>query len=194
MDTINWLAIDEEQYEISNAINSLANILRYGIEGNHKPVPISKELDWLKKYLFLQQARVKKRILCTIKVEPQLKECYIYKLLLQPFIENAIIHGFRKEQEELELKVTIKESDEKLHITISDNGKGIKEEVLNEIKYGTMEGHIGISNAIERIKMYYGEEATIEINSVLEEGTEVIIRMPKVEGETIEYENCDCRR
>lgn len=194
LDTINWLAIDEEQYEISNAINSLANILRYGIEGNYKLVPISKEIDWLKKYLFLQQARVKKRILCTIKIEPQLKNCYIYKLLLQPFIENAVIHGFRKEQEELELKVTIEESDEKLHITIADNGRGIKEEVLNEIKYGTMEGHIGILNAIERIKMYYGEEATVEIKSVLDEGTEVIIHMPKVEGEATEYENCDCRR
>lgn len=123
-----------------------------------------------------------------------MKNCYIYKLLLQPFIENAIIRGFRKEQDELELKVIIEENDEKLHITIADNGKGIKEEILNEIKYGTMEGHIGILNAIERIKMYYGEEVTVEIKSVLDEGTEVIIRMSKVEGEAIEHENCDCRR
>ena len=192
LDTINWMAIDEEQYEISNAINSLANILRYGIEGNHKPVPISKEIDWIKKYIFLQQARMKREIVCTIKVEPQLKGCYIHKLLLQPFIENSIIHGFKKDQESLELNITIKENKEKLQIIISDNGKGIEEAILKEIYNVELGNHIGIRNAIGRIKMYYGEEASIEIQSIVERGTNIIICMPKVEGEEIANEDSDC--
>lgn len=192
LDTINWRAIDEEQYEISNAINALANILRYGIEGNQKPVPLSKEIDWLKKYIFLQQARVKKRILCTIRIEPQLKGCYIHKLLLQPFIENSIIHGFKKDQESLEINVTIKENKKKLQIVISDNGKGIEETILKEIYNTEVGNHIGIRNAISRIKMYYGEEASIEIQSILEKGTDIIICMPKVEGEELANEDCNC--
>lgn len=149
------MAIDEEQHEISNAINALANILRYGIEGNHNPVPISKEIDWIKKYIFLQQARMKRKIVCTIKVEPQLKGCYIHKLLLQPFIENSIIYGFKKEQESLELNVTIKENKKKLQIIISNNGKGIKEVILKELYNAGVGNHIGIRNAIGRIRMYY---------------------------------------
>ena len=94
LDTINWMAIDKDEYEISNSITSLASILRYGIDNSNAVVKISREVEWLKQYLFLQQTRLKNTFECEIDVSPEVLGWNIHKLLFQPFIENAILHGF----------------------------------------------------------------------------------------------------
>ena len=94
LDTISWMAIDRDEYEISNMIATLARILRYGISDSNGIVKIKDEIDWLKQYIFLQQTKLKNSFECHINVEPELMEIPIHKLLLQPFIENAILHGF----------------------------------------------------------------------------------------------------
>lgn len=94
LDTINWMAIDRDEYEISNMITTLARILRYGISDSNGVVKIRDEVEWLKQYIFLQQTKLKNSFDCHIDVEPELMDLSIHKLLLQPFIENAILHGF----------------------------------------------------------------------------------------------------
>ncbi len=195
LDTINWMAIDAEQYNISNAIGSLADILRYGIEDNNRPVPLSREIDWLKKYVFLQQSRLKSPIECRIHVDPGVMNCPIHKLLLQPFVENAIIHGFESGDKQFVLEIFIKEHDDKLEITISDNGKGIEQSVLEHFgqeQESDRNSHIGVKNAVERVKMYYGENAGVKITSQPGQGTDVRIEIPKTEGECAEDESCNC--
>ncbi len=100
LDTINWMAIDRGEFDISNAIGSLANILRYAITDSNGTVCIRDEIEWLKKYIYLQQFRLKNKFVRVIEVAPELLDVKIHKLLLQPFIENAIIHGFNGEQDE----------------------------------------------------------------------------------------------
>ena len=195
LDTINWMAIDADQYNISNAISSLAGILRYGIENNNRRVPLSMEIDWLKKYVFLQQSRLKSPIDCRIHVDPGAMNCRIHKLLLQPFVENAIIHGFEGGDKQFILEISIKEIEEKLEITISDNGKGMEKSVLESLRSEQEDGrrsHIGVKNAIDRVKMYYGESAGVKITSTPGHGTVVIIEIPKTEGEGAKDENCNC--
>ncbi len=183
LDTINWMAIDKDEFEISNAINTLASILRYAIKNSNATVEVREEVSWLKNYIYLQQTRLKNTFRCTMDIDAQVMECRVHKLLLQPFIENAIIHGFEGRSGENMLTIRMAKEGEYLQIMISDNGRGMEPsfvERLNERAFHMMEenGDIGIANAFTRLFMYYGEDAHVNIRSVLEEGTEIIILIP----------------
>ena len=183
LDTINWMAIDRDEYDISNAISALANILRYAIVNSNAEVTVSEETEWLKKYIYLQQYRLKNQFSCVIDTEPGVLNASIHKLLLQPFVENAILHGFDKNQTAPELKVSISGNEDKLEIKIEDNGSGIDPEILERINrkdYAReLKGSgIGMKNAITRLEMYYGSRAGIEIGAVSPHGTRVLIHIP----------------
>lgn len=183
LDTINWMAIDREEYEISSAINSLAYILRYGIDDSNGIVTVRQECDWLKKYLFLQQTRLKNTFQCEIHIEPEVMEMHIHKLLLQPFVENAILHGFDGVNRVHILSVDISREQEKLKVEIYDNGKGIPAGLAEQMNRGIFpqsheKNHIGMENAINRIQMYYGDAAKVVIESCEGEWTKIQIRIP----------------
>ncbi len=195
LDTINWMAIDKDEFEISNAINTLASILRYAIKNSNATVEVREEVSWLKNYIYLQQTRLKNTFRCAMDIDTQVMECRVHKLLLQPFIENSIIHGFEGRSGENMLAIRMAKEGEYLQIIISDNGGGMEPsfvERLNERAFHMMEenGDIGIANAFTRLFMYYGEDAHVQIRSVLEEGTEIIILIPW----RLTYESDNSRR
>jgi two-component system sensor histidine kinase YesM len=184
LDTINWMAIDKEDYDISNAINSLATILRYAITNSNAMVEIHQELEWLKNYIYLQQIRLKNTFCYELNAEAELLDYKIHKLILQPFIENAIIHGFDGLTREHILNIKLELQDDLIRILIKDNGKGIEPELVEEInrrifRSSNRGGHIGMENVISRLSMYYGEAASVKVSSSLGEGTEVIILIPR---------------
>lgn len=192
LDTINWMAIDREQYEISNSIGALAHILRYGIDNSNGVVTVREECDWLKQYLFLQQTRLKNTFQCEIHIEPETMNCKIHKLLLQPFVENAILHGFDGTDRIHSLKISVSQEASQLHIVIRDNGKGIQPYMVEQMNQGIFpksseKNHIGMENAINRIHMYYGAKGKVWITSNWGEWTEIVIEVP-------EHENCDSGR
>ncbi|MFA9462685.1 MAG: sensor histidine kinase [Velocimicrobium sp.] len=184
LDTINWMAIDNEEYEISTAINSLASILRYGIDNSNAVVSIRDEVDWLKQYIYLQQTRLKNTFISDIQVEPSILDRKIHKLLLQPFVENAIGHGFYGIKRVYKLLINIREVGDYIEIRIKDNGKGIDDKIVQDMNQGVFnrsddKNHIGMENAITRIKMYYGENSDIKVVSTLGKGTEIFMKIPK---------------
>lgn len=183
LDTINWMAIDRDEYEISSSINALAAILRYGINQSNEIVTVRQEEEWLKQYLFLQQTRLKNSFVCEIHVDAQVKEYHIHKLLLQPFVENAILHGFEGVDRTHRLSVQIGREEDDLHIEIYDNGKGIPKQLVETMNRGefpkcTEKNHIGMENAITRIGMYYGERAAVRIESEEDVYTRILITIP----------------
>lgn len=183
LDTINWMAIDRDEYDISNAISSLATILRYAIVNSNAEVSIREESEWIKKYIYLQQYRVKNRFSCSINVAPDTMDAGIHKLLLQPFVENAIVHGFEKDIQDAELVINIEKKDENVEIRIEDNGAGMEDELMEKINNGIYEdtgskSSIGLKNAATRLKMYYGKVGSLRIERAKPEGTRVIIRIP----------------
>ena len=112
----------------------------------------------------------------------------IKETLLQPFVENSILHGFDKNQSDPELKVGIQRNEDKLEVEIKDNGAGIDPAILDQFsrnEYGKeFKGSgIGMKNAITRLEMYYGNQADIEISAVSPHGTRVVIRIPYSEKE-----------
>jgi two-component system sensor histidine kinase YesM len=187
LDTINWMAIDKNEFEISNAINALARILRYSIDNSNGVVKIRREVEWLKQYIFLQQTRLKNSFESCLKIAPAVLDCHIHKLLLQPFVENAIIHGFENSEQKQILLIEISKPEDVISILIKDNGSGIEQELLEQINAGNYEflnkkGQLGIFNAMERFRMYYGERVHIDIQSTEGRGTAVHIEYTEIEG------------
>lgn len=187
LDTINWMAIDKDEYEISNMIATLAGILRYGISNSNGVVRIKDEADWLKQYIFLQQTKLKNSFDCHINVEPEIMGLPIHKLLLQPFIENAILHGFEGVDRNPELSMDMRREGDRIAIRIQDNGCGMPDEMVREMNAGIFrktdnKNHIGMENAITRIHMYYGDRAEVEIDSHPGQGTTVRILIPVESG------------
>lgn len=188
LDTINWMAIDRDEYEISNSISALAFILRYGIDNSNGIVSVREECEWLKKYLFLQQTRLKYAFQCEMHIEPEIMECKIHKLLLQPFVENAILHGFEGVERTYFLSLSMRKEGSGIHIEIYDNGKGIQRELVEQMNRGIFpqteeKNHIGMENAITRIHMYYGEDGKVRIESEPGEWTKIFITIPFYETE-----------
>ncbi len=187
LDTINWMAIDKDEYEISNMIATLARILRYGISDSNGIVKVKDEVDWLKQYIFLQQMKLKNSFHCSINVEPEIMGIFIHKLLLQPFVENAILHGFKGVDRTHSLHMDMKQEQNFVKIEIKDNGRGIPSEIVQEMNAGIFRqtddrNHIGMENAITRIRMYYGERAKVVVESQIGQGTSVQICIPVAGG------------
>jgi two-component system sensor histidine kinase YesM len=188
LDSINWIAIDKDQLEISRAIVALAKILRYSINRSNKVVSLREEVEWIKQYLYLQQIRCKNTFQFTLEADESLLDMRIYKLLFQPFIENAVKHGFKNRNGNNLLKIRIY-FDVYLAISIQDNGYGMSPETLRKIQKiqetASMENgdHIGIMNAVRRINMYYGSEASIQVKSNLDEGTTITIVLKELNHE-----------
>ncbi|WP_026522628.1 cache domain-containing sensor histidine kinase [Butyrivibrio sp. VCB2001] len=183
LDTINWMAIDKDEYDISNAISALANILRYAIVNSNGEVTIRDEMEWLRKYIYLQQYRVKNSFSYNAFVEPDAQTAIVHKLLLQPFIENAIKHGFTPDQEDARLGVYVGCKDDFLQISIEDNGKGMAPDIIEKINsrdFETLKGNtnIGISNVVTRLEMYYGNEGKMRAEPGREKGSLIIIEIP----------------
>ncbi len=183
LDTINWMAIDKDEYDISNAISALANILRYAIVNSNGEVTIRDEMEWLRKYIYLQQYRVKNSFSYNAFVEPDAQTAIVHKLLLQPFIENAIKHGFTPDQEDARLGVYVGCKNNFLQISIEDNGKGMASDIIEKINsrdFETLKGNtnIGISNVVTRLEMYYGNEGKMRAEPGREKGSLIIIEIP----------------
>lgn len=187
LDSINWMAIDKDQFEISQMITSLAKILRYSINNSNATVPLRDEIDWLHHYIHLQQMRYKNNFDYTIQSDGNILDYKVHKLMLQPFVENSIVHGFAGSERKNFLTVSIQDKINFVQINIHDNGCGIAPETLDDINGMPKEhsDHIGMANAIGRIRMYYGDNADVIIDSKLGFGTTVLIRLAKgeVKGE-----------
>lgn len=183
LDTVNWIAIEKDEYDISNAISTLASILRYAISNSNKLVTLRDEVDWLKKYVYLQQFRLKNKFNFEIDIDPAILDVQVHKLIIQPFVENAIVHGFDTKRETYILKINMVAEGDQVVITIADNGKGIRPEVLAAIESGDVKemrdnAGIGLSNAFLRLHRYCEGQEEVSIRSRLDEGTTVTIRFP----------------
>ncbi|MDB4866801.1 MAG: Histidine kinase [Cohnella sp.] len=189
---IDSMASIKKEKEISEITQILADIFRYSISGNDVTT-IKEEINQVQRYLYIQKIRYKNKITETIEIDPETENCLITKLLLQPIVENAIIHGISRTSDHGRLSIKVFSVDEDtLTIEISDNGNGIPEQRLQEIKTRLREadsdllsttqrgGHIGIENVHRRIRNTFGDEYGLEIESRPGQGTKVIMVIPKL--------------
>lgn len=166
-------------------LGTLGSLLRYSVSNIDMMVVLEAEISWLKKYIFLQRDRFQDSFDCSYEISEEALSFPIYKMLLQPIIENTILHAFEEVKEGGLIQVeAFVRTDGRLEIHVRDNGCGMPEEVLNSIreeieKNGPLNSErIGISNVIHRLRIYYHEEAQIHVNSRQGEGTEFILVIP----------------
>ena len=148
LDVINWKAIENEQYDISEMLGALADILRYSVKNAGNTATLKAEMEWLEQYLLLQSAKLGKTPELLIEIPEELMEVKIHKLLLQPFVENTMKYAFTEKEDQCVIEIRAKMMEGQLHISIEDSGKGIEPEMLAKLnnENADMGAHMGIAN------------------------------------------------
>jgi two-component system sensor histidine kinase YesM len=170
------MAREKGEQAISRMLTSLSRILQYSIE-NGRQVLWREEIQWLKNYVYLQQARYEDRLEVRYDIDEAINDLSTFHLLLQPFVENAIRHGLRDGSDQGEILVSGKLEDGCVVVEIADNGCGVTEAQINEIFSGVSDG-IGIFNVHQRIRLKFGPPYGVAMEPRTPRGTRVIIRFP----------------
>jgi len=186
LECIKAIAVVYKADEIDSIVMSLSNILRYSLKPATYAV-VGEEIDILKSYFSIYNIRMGDKFEVSYNIEEEIYNYQIIKFIFQPLIENSIKHGFkRKNKYRLVIEGCIKEN--AIIFNIIDDGCGINSEKLLDIKQKLNESNIytsendkeniGLANVNERIKIHYGNEYGIDINSVEGEFTKVTVKIP----------------
>ena len=183
LEVIRMSALSSKNKEVAQMIYNLASMFRYSTYNNGSLVSIRDEIKHSKMYLSLCSTRYKGMLDYSIHVDDKYLDYLVPKFTIQPILENAINHGLRKGFYDNYIKVTIKEIDEGIEISIKDNGNGMSEEAISKIKDELEKNiqkpnSIGLMNINNRLKLNFGEQYGIYINSRINEGTTVSIKIP----------------
>ena len=172
-------------------IDHLSKLLRYSINASDAHCTLSEDLEYTKNYIAIQRFRFTDTLDCKIDVSEAAQSCIVPKLLVQPLIENAIQYGLSGASEKRKLLIIIRAyiEDEKLVITVTDDGCGMDEAKVSELHELLSErtrttNHFGLYNIAKRIRLLYGEKSGMIIKSTLQRGTSVTIFFPAVSKES----------
>ncbi len=167
---------DEKTIEI---VDILVSYYRAVLSRGRQYVSLSGEIELLKKFIKINEISNAKTYELSVDIPEELKEKQILHLMLQPFLENSVVHGFSGRRENCRVKVECVLSEGYLIITVLDNGYGIPEKTLsklNDIK--NYDGSYGIKNVFTRIFLEYGEKSEIKFESTVNEYTKVTLKIP----------------
>ncbi|WP_438446626.1 cache domain-containing sensor histidine kinase [Gorillibacterium sp. sgz5001074] len=192
LQSIGTLALQHQEVKIYSLIASLGKMMRYHMNTNETVVPLSKEIDYVKGYLELQQQRFDERLQVELEAAPDSLAVKLPKMTLQPIVENFFKHGYDTTREgRIRIECSLTEGGEALRITVADNGKGMEEEELKALSSKleqdpsfVSEGQIsiGLLNVIQRIKLYFNENARMNVSHAEPTGLRVELHIPLADG------------
>ena len=184
LDMINWAAAINQVPEIESTVQNLAKFYKLSLSKGKEIIPIADEIEHIKVYLEIQNQRLENRINLDLNINEKIYEYSTIKIILQPIVENAILHGImEKESKTGEISISGKLDNNDIIICIRDNGIGISEEKLQTLltkEISSQNNGYGIKNIDERIKLYYGSQYGLTYRSAVGEGTSVEVRIPAV--------------
>ncbi|MGL5346457.1 MAG: sensor histidine kinase [Peptostreptococcaceae bacterium] len=188
LEVIRMCALASKNTEVAQMIYNLASMFRYSTYNNGSLVKLSDEVKHCKMYLDLCSTRYRGMFKYEINIDEKYFDYLIPKFTMQPILENSINHGIRKDSFDNLIDITVFNSENELTIIIEDNGKGITEEDLNSIKVNLKKdlqkaSSIGLMNINNRLKLNFGDEYGININSIVNKGTCVEIKIPILRDE-----------
>ena len=185
LDSIAWMCEQGQNADAVRMVHALARLFRISISKGHELIPIAKEIEHAESYLQIQKYRYKNRFTYTFSVDPACLDCLCNKITLQPILENAINHGLDLMVDEGKIEVQVCPDGGDILFRVRDNGVGMTAEQVQAILHrqpGDRTG-IGIKNVDDRLKIYFGKQYGLRIDSVPDVGTCVEIRMPRVTQE-----------
>ena len=186
LNSIRFTAMAAKFDSIRNMAESLIKILTASFKAPESPYTVADEIEMLESYIYLMKIRYSENFEVEWEIEETCLKCSVPRLIMQPIVENAIIHGFEEKEEPGNIYIAIFRRQESLTFEISDDGKGIAPEriqtLLNDytVKPSARQG-IGIANVNRRIKLNYGEEYGIAIQSQPGLGSKFIITLPALQ-------------
>lgn len=191
LDIIVWMIENEQKNEAVKAVTALARFFRISLSKGKSIITVRDELEHVRSYLMIQHMRFKNKFSYEIQAEEECMELTSLKLILQPLVENAIYHGMEFMDGEGEIKLSVMRKEDNLIIQVSDNGLGMTEEQVkslfsHEVQVTSKKGSgIGVKNVNERIKLYFGENYGLTIDSEPDEGTTITILLPAVTYDSV---------
>ncbi|WP_274652988.1 cache domain-containing sensor histidine kinase [Paenibacillus humicola] len=175
LDQLNWMAIKAGQSEMSRILELMGRMFRIGLSKGETFITIAEEIEQLTCYIEIQQLRGGPSIEYAIEAPEELMELYMPKMILQPFVENAVVHGFHlRERGRIEIRIAA--ADTRLRITVDDDGAGLRGGAGLTPRRKT--GGYGIRNVKERIAAYFGGEYGVRIGPREGGGTSAEIVLP----------------
>ncbi|WP_304942492.1 sensor histidine kinase [Vallitalea guaymasensis] len=178
LDAIKWIAKLNNVKEIGVIATQLGSLLRNSINCEQEFLTVKDNLDLINNYLEIQKIRYNDGFDVGIATDDEILGYYIPKLILQPIVENAIVHGFENIDEKGMLIIRGYRKEDNLYFEVLDNGIGMNEEQIEEALSKTNDDHIGLYNVDQRVKLYYGSLSGVTIESKPDKGTKVIIKIP----------------
>ena len=185
LDIIRWQVMAQENGEgkASRMIDSFSRLLRLGTKKSSGIVPLQEEIAHIKAYIEVVRFDLDFRLEVEFQVEGPITEYGIPKFTLQPLVENAIVHGFSNKRQNGIIRIHAYRKETDFYIEVMDNGNGILPDKLDSLKKDLRSGHptvggIGLKNVNDRIKLYYGEQYGLDMESKPEEYTRVILHLP----------------
>jgi len=177
LNIMNWISLEENAERTSEMIVALSRMLHYTSDNSQETTSLDRDLEWMKQYLFIMSLRYEDRFEVSYEIPQYLMELQVPKLFLQPFVENAIIHGFRDIQNGGKLSISGMRFEDKIVFFVEDNGAGMS---LGKIDLALNREHnsIGIQNINKRIKVLFGNEYGVQIYSEIGLGTIVTVSLP----------------
>lgn len=183
LDSIIYMIDKGENQKAEEMIVALSKFFRISISRGKTIIPLKDEVEHVRNYLLIQKIRFGDQFTYSIDVDPSLYQYSCIKLILQPLVENAIEHGLNDNESGGKIEIIGTQNENYIILKIKDNGYGISEDKLEQIYKSfhddSIHQGVGLKNVYQRIKIYYGEEADIKIDSLFDEGTIISIYIPK---------------
>lgn len=187
LDSIKWLAVMQGMDNIGEMSTALINLLQYNLGKKEGETILRDEVESVRNYIIIQKYRYSDIFEFTTSIDEEAANCQVLRFILQPLVENSIIHGFGEGRANYRVHIAARIYDDKLHIKVIDNGAGMDHEstkLLNRNeKKGSRFSKIGVNNVCERLKLHFGEEAQLVFDSEPNIATIAEIILPVIHEE-----------
>lgn len=185
LDTITWMAEDGQSEEVVELVSALSQFFRVSLSKGRDYITLKQEESHIKSYLQIQQFRYADILEYEINIPQELSEIPVLKLTLQPLVENALYHGIKQKREKGKIIIEGSYNNQCILLKVKDNGIGMTKETLSQIEQSikkdgspSLEAGFGLVNVNERIRLNYGKEYGIKIESEYHVGTTVTVNLP----------------
>jgi len=194
LDSIMWLIENNKNIEAGEMVVALARLFRIGISNDSEVIPVRDEIEHVRNYLLIQSIRYADSFDYEFDIDDATLDIKTMKLILQPIVENCIYHGLKNKIDKGHIRISAHIKDDCLMLSVSDNGYGMRQEVINKIyqsfedgstsqEDGTITSSVGLKNIYQRVMIYYSGNAGMKIESILDEGTTITITEPLKKAE-----------
>ena len=188
LDSIIWMGEMKQHREVVEMTSALSKLFRISISKGREIINVSEEIAHVQSYLTIQGMRYRDKFRYLIDIDPQLHDFPMLKITLQPLVENAIYHGIKEVDHQGFIGIYGRLDGEDMIFDVNDNGRGMSEEELRELRDGVYSGGgsrsrlsrqgMGVRNVHERIKIYFGDRYGLSFESEAGEGTTMTVRLP----------------